>query len=218
MDLLQYFSAKLSAQLEQVYLLEIGAFNGKSSLYPLIQLFKWQGMLVEPVPDYFSLLQTNFPSNEGLNFINAAISDTRGHLPFYRIDPKCIQTYQLPGWVKKISSLSREHVASHDSFCRGVSKHILETAVDVITLDDLLQRHPLPRIDVLQIDAEGQDYAVLRQFDFTKYQPFIIHFEHARLPQQEQWAAMQLFLKHNYFIKIVHLKILALHPKIFKVI
>jgi FkbM family methyltransferase len=216
MQLLQYFSIRLSALLDQVYFVEIGAFKGKSTLYPIINAAKWQGIMVEPVPEHFDQLQKNFSGVKGLHFVNAAINDTRGALPFYRVDPEFVQRQGSPDWLDKIGSLSRRHLVEHEQFHAGISQHIITTEVRAITLSDLLEQHPLPRIDLLQIDAEKKDFKILRQFDFKQFQPYIIHFEHIRLSEEEQRNVIRLFLKNNYFIKTVHLKLLAVHPKLFR--
>jgi hypothetical protein len=53
-------------------------------------------------------------------------------------------------------------------------------------------------VDVLQIDAEGYDYKVLRQWDFSLGRPSIINFERARLSAQEKTLSVELLLAQGY--------------------
>jgi hypothetical protein len=60
--------------------------------------------------------------------------------------------------------------------------------VETISLNDLLRLHGCPKqIDYLSIDTEGSELAILRYFDFDKYQINIITVEHNyRDPDRKQ--------------------------------
>lgn len=50
-------------------------------------------------------------------------------------------------------------------------KYGKSTFVTTITLSDLLNKHQAPRVmDYLSIDTEGSEYAILKTFDFSRYQ------------------------------------------------
>jgi hypothetical protein len=48
-----------------------------------------------------------------------------------------------------------------------------------------MDKHALPRVDVLQIDTEGFDYRVFKQFDFAAYRPAIVNIEVVNLKPEE---------------------------------
>ena len=49
----------------------------------------------------------------------------------------------------------------------------------------LLGQQDVHSIDVLQIDAEGYDYEIIKQVDFDLVQPNIIRFEHMHLSDED---------------------------------
>ena len=64
---------------------------------------------------------------------------------------------------------------------------IREEVVDCVTFDDLLSRLPDSKLDLLQIDAEGEDSRLLELFPFSRLRPAIIHWEikHTTVTEQE---------------------------------
>ncbi len=184
--------------------IQIGACDGKSfdPIFKLIQKYHWTGVLVEPIPFYFKQLQENYKGIQNLTFVNKAISDKNGISNMYTIDPAGFE--ELPEWVKGISSLSTDRNALDEAYWttgRGkvhrdkgysyetLKKYIKEIPIECITVDQLLQGAGIQHFDLLQIDAEGHDYVILKQFDLNKYRPKIIHFEFANLSDEEKSKA-----------------------------
>ena len=70
----------------------------------------------------------------------------------------------------------------------------------MLTMRLLLEAHGSPMVDVLQIDAEGFDYKILRQWDFSASTPSIVNLEHARLAAEEKSLAVELLLSQGYVL------------------
>lgn len=188
---------------------QVGANDGVT-LDPLrrqILLRRWSGVLVEPVPSIFEQLRINTGSRR-LALENVAIADRSGALPFYSVtdDP----WLRFPDWVRLLGSFRRDVVASHAQFIPDLASHIACTEVPTLTWDELLQRHHLDRIDVLQIDAEGYDYQLLRSFPFEQLQPALLMFEHRHLPPSDRADCERLLTKHGYDLMNLEFDSLAL--------
>jgi hypothetical protein len=80
----------------------------------------------------------------------------------------------------------------------SLKPHVVKENVTCLTLSDLISKHGVKRVDVLQLDAEGYDYRILRQFNFEKFRPFIINFEIVNLRKGELAQCKQILEKHDY--------------------
>ena len=208
LDCLPALAAILSERsigLAPVFALQIGAMDGIQfdPLHQLIRSHGWHALLVEPLPESFAALKLNYAAVPGISFANCAIGDAPGTLPLYHIPPEVVQREGLPAWVLGISSLSREHVEAQEVFFQrsgyqDLMRYVSTVPVEVVTLAMLLDHYGSPRVDFLQIDAEGFDYKVLRQWDFSSGKPSIINFERARLSPQEKALSVELLLSQGY--------------------
>ena len=73
-----------------------------------------------------------------------------------------------------LSSTNREH-ASGKMF--GENKETEEIQVPMITLDDLLDREGIEKVDLLAMDIEGHELTALRGFDLERFQPELLVIE-----------------------------------------
>lgn len=190
-----------------VFALQIGAMDGVQfdPLHRLIRRHGWHGLLVEPQPESFAALKRHYADVPGIQFANCAIGDVAGTMPLYYVPCHVVEAEGLPTWVLGISSLSREHVQAQEIFLRGsafpdLMRFVRSVDVEVLTLPMLLEAHGSPRVDVLQIDAEGFDYKILRQWDFSASTPSIVNLEHARLGAEEKSLAVELLLSQGYVL------------------
>jgi FkbM family methyltransferase len=163
---------------ERQTFLEVGANDGLSGdpLREYILKHEWKGVLVEPQPDVFARLVKNYAGeHEGLSFENVAVSS----------DPRPITMYRMPPSAAE-STLGTATVASADPKITarqlGVSADQLEKIqVPTARLDDIVARHGLAELDILQLDTEGFDWDVLQTLDLNRTRPWLIRFEHGHL-------------------------------------
>ena len=135
---------------DNIFFLEIGAYNGKSfdGLYKYTSLNNWTGILVEPIKEYFQDLKLNFKNIENKFFENSAITEEDGEFNIKRIvgDKK---------WMKGSSTLvTNDNTKKYE---------YVEEKINGITFNTLVNKYNITKIDVLQIDTEGSDLIILEQ-------------------------------------------------------
>jgi FkbM family methyltransferase len=123
-------------------------------------------------------LKLNYKGSDGLIFENVAISEKVEQRALYRVSQKTIDAHKLPDWLKGMSTFS-------DAKLKEYQEHVEAQPVSCVPLRSLLDKHSLPRVDVLQIDTEGFDYQVFKQFDFSAYRPAIVNIEVVNLKPEE---------------------------------
>jgi len=116
----------------------------------------WRGINVEPLPDLFAALELDRPDDVNLR---VALADLPGELPLFVVadDP------QRTTLSADLAQLYRDE-----------GYRVVETPTPVRTLTDVLDEHPLPRIDFLKIDAEGVEDQIVRGLDLARYRPSVI--------------------------------------------
>jgi FkbM family methyltransferase len=136
-------------------MLDIGAHIG-GSLKPFAEA-GWTVHAFEPDPQNRSKLLEGFGSRQNVIISDEAVSGTAGEeVPFYASDEST-----------GISGLS----AFRDTH-REVAR------VKTVTLDDVVARRGLSRIDFLKIDIEGWELPALRAFDFGRVAPAAVLVEY----------------------------------------
>lgn len=194
-----------------MFFLQVGAMDGKNfdPLFEHVRQYKWQGLLIEPLPDMFERLRRNYADCEGLLFENCAVTDTVGEIEIHRVPLHLIDAGVVPPWAAGISSLYPDRNAiggkrtPAEEFAK-IRDHIETQRVRGEPLPSVLARHRIERIDLLQIDTEGHDYRVLRQFDFDRYRPELVQIEIYNLPEQERRAALKLLVDAGYEVRFDH--------------
>ncbi len=68
-----------------------------------------------------------------------------------------------------------------------------------MTLQQLLDRHQIEHLDLLQIDAEGYDFEILQTLDFSKTKPTFINYERVLLQENEP-ACRRLLSDQGYML------------------
>ncbi|MCB0335666.1 MAG: FkbM family methyltransferase [Bdellovibrionales bacterium] len=181
---------------EDFVIVQIGAYVGNSDNDPLFHALTSQTFLhnskshklvfVEPVKEYYDRLVENYSCLTQASFENVAISDHDGPATFFRlgVDPVA---YGYPEWLSQISSLKEERSGSmweqYDGHANEKEiqefylKHRIQTEVNCITFEMLLERHSISHIDLLQIDVEGFEFEILRSIDFNKIPIRFINYE-----------------------------------------
>lgn len=170
-------------------------------------------VLVEPVADYFARLQDAYAGLPGIRLENVAIAEQAGQRDFYRLgaDPA---EHGHPEWLSQLGSLQPTRMTvMWDHYEQGLMDQLGETAdlkewwlrhrviepVSCITLSQLLDRHDLTQLDLLQIDAEGYDYEILRTIDFSHVRPRFVNYERVLLHDDEA-ACRSMMMAAGYVL------------------
>jgi FkbM family methyltransferase len=175
--------------------LVIGAMDGIShdNLAPYIRKHKFKGIFVEPVKAMYNALVENYKDYDGIVCENCAITESSGTKPIYRIDFDKLGS-EYPDWSDGGSSFIPERTAM-----RWVP-NLLQETVTTKTLKEVLDKHTPGKIDILQIDCEGYDLIILKQFDFTAYKPFFISVEHLSMTDNEKYETHHLLHTNGYSV------------------
>jgi len=178
---------------ERLSFVQIGANDGVryDPIRPFAERFGWTGLLVEPQPSVFKALQENYAAFEGMRFECAAIGAKCGQLTLHGFDPDAPDARHMSG----VASVDR-HVVEHNIHNHRAPMHTF--IVPLLTPTALLEKHGIGEFDVLQIDAEGMDAEILFAFDFERYQPALIHFEHSGLEPLVRGRLYEYLEKYGY--------------------
>ncbi len=152
-----------------------------------------RAVMVEPVRHLFEQLSANYANFHGVTCENAAIAEVAGTRDFYRLREGIdLQAHGLTPWAEQLGSFLPEQMNSLWSHDPGnttlrafVEANIVVDKVRCMTMHDLLEKHELTDVDLLQIDTEGYDYQILRTIDFQQFTPRYINYERIHLKKNE---------------------------------
>jgi len=188
----------------EVSFVNIGAMDGimfdDSAGY--VAMYEYCALYVEPIPYLFNRLKSNI-TDPRTKFENSAISDYDGIIQLLTIDKDAIDNKLVHDCFYGMSAVypPKNGLAS-DGDREVVEKYGKLEIVPCITLNTLLTKHNITNIDILSIDAEGHDWTIVRQFDFTKYTPSVIRLEYINLTQEEKEKVCRFFSSNNYVFEI----------------
>jgi len=190
---------KVLSKGNRVCLIQIGAFIGDTENDPLHRFLTdcadtgiaLKAVLVEPVREFYEKLKWNYRGVPGIHFENVAIAETSGPQKFYRlgVDPVA---HGFPAWLSQLGSLKDERMTTMWDNCERSEdckafylQHRVVDTIDCITSRELFERNGISEIDLLQIDAEGYDFEILRTIDFQTIRPRFINYERMLLQEAE---------------------------------
>ncbi len=169
--------------------IQVGACDGVTSdpIRDRVRRGHWSGVLVEPQRLEFENLRHNYATEaDRLIFENVAICDQRGTRTLYSVKADCIEA----NWQRGIASFFP---------ISGIDPaHILTQTVPCITFDELLRRHRIEHINLLQVDVEGYDYEILKLAHLERFRPDLIRYEHRHLSLGDA-DACRAYLRRNHY-------------------
>lgn len=150
--------------------IDVGANFPDTSISTVLEMKGWKGIVIEPQPECIRVLKKY----------------RKCKIVQYACSSKKNQNKSLKLWVAgPQSSLKLEFISPKDR----PNKFIY---VKVTTLNKILSKNNIKKIDLLSIDTEGTEIDVLDGLNFKRYSPRLILIEdHARD-----------FEKHNYLKKL----------------
>jgi len=182
----------------------IGAMDGVSfdEFHSHVRNYRWSGLLVEPIPEQFRRLVSNYtaigcsPDNR---YENSAIAEHDGAIQMLTIHQEAVDNGKVHECFGGMSAIypPRNGLASKDD-AETVRRYGELIEVPCITLKTLLERHRVEALDILCIDAEGWDFRILRQLDFSRWRPKLIRIEYINLSDEEKSAVTELLDQHQY--------------------
>jgi len=168
---------------ENCVFVQVGAYDGVSTdpLRKYISRCHWRGVMLEPQPGPAAQLRALYEHTPGICVMQAALDLTRTQRSLYTVESD-----ELPKWAGGMASFDRAHLERQENLIPGIGSWIRELTVDCVTFDDVLEKLPPGRLDLLQIDAEGADGYLLSLFPFDRVRPAIMHWESKNMTRAQQ--------------------------------
>jgi len=193
---LAHFLARRTASTPPFFL-QVGAYDGVSHdpFATHVRGGGWNGILVEPQPAAFERLVVNYAGVSGLAFVNAAVAPEAGTRALYVMEDEDGSPVESLG---HIASFDRSHLERITSKAgrRFPGTSIGSMQVRCTTFEEILLE--VPALDFLLIDTEGYDFEILKLFDFERFQPAIVRFEHDHLSRADWDDAVALLARWGY--------------------
>lgn len=156
--------------------LDVGAyhFSRNSNTYFLEKNLGWTGIAVDAQEEYREGYLTNRP---GTKFFTYFVSDVSGDEADLFVDDQ-----------SRMRASGNRESATQDG-------EVTQVVVPTITLDDLLSREGIGKIDFLTMDIELSEPAALRGFDIERFKPDLVCIE--SLPPVADFLS-EYFADHGY--------------------
>lgn len=192
--------------------MQVGANDGLQG-DPLTALIRqnpnWRVLFIEPLPHIFRRLLVNYPSLPNYSFENIAISSERGLRRMYYVSDEIKKVRpDVPFWYDQLGSFDVNHILEYEPY--DFAPFVSSAEVRCEPLTDTLVRNGINYIDILQIDAEGYDFEVIKQLDLRERAPRSILYEHKHLRDEDKVAAEKLLRQTGYRIQHFFADTLAL--------
>ena len=191
-------------KLHGVYI-ELGALDGV--LFSNTKFFEdslnWKGILIEPHPEKFKLLQQNRPNNF---LFNSLVSCHKEPLE-YRYFVDC---HAAVSGVE--NTLSQHHFDTYFESNNEWNKSLPQNKMFIkpTTLTEIVKNTQLKHIDLLSLDVEGHEYEVLKSWDFSIPVDIILIETLGVQPEKDELCREILIQNNNKFItKYKHNEIFA---------
>ena len=207
------YAKEYSKKHSDFFFVQIGANDGITAdpIHKHIVKYGWRGILVEPVKFYFEQLVKNYKGQMGLEFENVAITEKNGKCDFFRFPIRHSKFSHLMGGGG-LSSLTEDNLLKRRWRIPFVRKIMIKEKVPSMTLNGLLQKHNVKKIDLLIIDAEGHDDKILKQLDFNLWKPAIVVFEHNNINKNKRNYCEHLLKLHSYRVERDYQNVYAYLP------
>jgi FkbM family methyltransferase len=136
---------------------EAGALDGVNYSNTLFfeSIMEWSGILVEPNPTQYDLLEKNRGANPKNKLFHSLISNSKEEVDFIYSD------YHHSAVSGVLSTLPQTH---HSDYFKYVPTHIIK--MKSRSLDDIFKDAGVKEINLFVLDVEGHELNVLESFSF----------------------------------------------------
>jgi len=192
------FSHVILFEKKDFFFIQVGAMDGQLAdpLHNFIKTFDLNGIVIEPIPHNYEKLCKFYSGFDGIKTLNVALHSTEKTAPIYMVDPKA----DYPYLIQAASSLDKNHVMCDIDKINGSYDDIISVDVKCNDLKEIVEANNVKKIDLLQIDAEGYDFEIVKMIDFDKMKPTIIRYENERITVKESRECLELLASHGYLI------------------
>jgi len=193
------FIKKKSKEEKDLFFIQIGSNDGITNdpLYKYIKKYNWRGIVVEPIKYIFERLVKNYEGKKKIICENIAIAEKEGYKYFYRIKEN---NEKMPSGYEQIGSFKSKVVFKHKKFIPNFDKFLIKEKIRCITLQKLIKKYNLKKIDLLHLDIEGYDYIIIKSIKFDLIKPKMILYEHIHLNKKDKNDCINLLKRKGYMI------------------
>lgn len=164
------------------FYIDVGAYHPvEHSVTAVFYENGWAGINIEPVEDYFQIINAQRPRDINLN---CGITDKEGNATLYLAKGTGLSTLN--------EDIKSEVLESKFDYTK--------VQIDVCTLNSVLEKYSTGEIHFLKIDVEGEEKKVLAGTDLNKYRPWIIVIE-ANIPlsQTQNYKEWEKYLLNSNY-------------------
>jgi FkbM family methyltransferase len=163
-----------------------------------ISTYELNGLYVEPNPEQFVKLSRKFSGKAKLD--NCAISTTNDGIEMMYIPESSVKEGEL---MHCLLGMSTEY-PPRNGFTGEKDKALLEKygvkyRAKSKTLEKLFSDNDIKDFGILQIDVEGYEWEIVKQFDFNKYHPELLNIEICSVPSEEN-TRMRNYIKSAGYV------------------
>jgi len=181
----------IGKNVDNCFVIQIGAMDGINfdDTRGFLDMYRWDSLLVEPVPHIFEELKRNFKDRNNYIFEQSAVTDYDGIVKMLTLSPGVIENNDLHPGYKGMSAVYPLKNGFGSDYQRDIDvRDNLATDIEVpcLTFKSLLKKHNIKSFDVLICDAEGYDWNIFKQIDLKKYKPKFIRLEYINLTDEEK--------------------------------
>lgn len=192
---LQFAVPAILLNQKDFFFIQVGANDGIlfDPLRPLILKYHLRGLLIEPLPDMFERLKKNYASEKQLVFLNTAVAKQSDEVSLFRFRSDAPVDRYIHGLAtfdeKSVRSLARD---------LRLESWVEEVRIMGTTFSEMISKHSIEKISLLQIDTEGFDFEVIRMALECGKCPELINYEHSHLSPQDRLESCRLLDKYGY--------------------
>ena len=175
-------------------LIQIGANDGENfdELSYFIKRFKTESILVEPIYEHIQKLEKTYSSHTNIKLENVAIFEEEEKKYLFSVKKEFREIYG--NHAKAISSFTSNHLLKH-----GIKKkHIEKIEVKSISINQLLEKYKINKVDLFYCDAEGYDGNIVLGLLKSKIQCKIIIFEYIHVEKEKLEDVLNFLKKENF--------------------
>lgn len=210
----EHVLSELITSLGNCQFIQVGANDGtvNDPLRKFIIKNYLKGVMIEPQPKIFGKLKSNYEKLDldGIFLENIAIDHDCGFRNLYTVkNPSNPEDL----WAHAAASFHRTHIEKmlSQGSLNASGGCIEKVAVRCENFEYILDKYKISKLDLLQIDAEGYDFELLKIFPFSKVTPRIIHFEHLHLNETDRDASLKFLHNLGYSFIVEYFDITAVH-------
>ncbi len=184
--------------LDGLCFIQVGANDGRryDPLNPFVRKHRWEGVLVEPVPQNFQGLEKTYEGCGGLVLLQALVDEKRGIRTMHFVR----EGTPGPDWISGLATLDRPRLIETLRSIGIDESAVLSEDLPAVTWDDVWRLLPCKRCDLLVLDTEGHDLVLLRAADLASRHPTIVHFEHQHFSAAERRQVYEELMAIGYEI------------------